>query len=170
VPTSFDVNGDATQTEETMPPNPTRYTTADSTRGDRPAEYVVLGDDHLGATIANRLHAEGREILLIHENRNPDSVPGLQGDPSDVAVMEVAGVDEASTVVVATSRDSRNFLIAQHLQSRFDVRETIVLVHTPDRCDLFADVGHEPICATSVLSEALLETIPTETQEFDQTA
>lgn len=170
VPAVFDPKNHATPKEEAMQPKRTRFTSANPPPGESPPEYFVLGGDHLGASIARRLHADGHAVVLIDETRNPDDVPGLRGDPSDVEVLEDAGVEDASTVVVATPRDSLNLLVAQHLRSRFDVPEVFVLVHAPDRREILAETGHEPICVTSLLSEALLDTIPTASQEFDRTA
>jgi len=169
MPVAFDPDDRDAPTKETIHPEPTRCTTTEPTIGDPPPEYFVLGGNHLGTAIARRLQAEGHAVALVDETHVPDDVPGLCGDPTDVEVLETARVEEASTVVVATSRDSRNLLVAQHLRSQFEVSEVIVLVHTPDRCETLADTGHEPVCVTSVLSNALLGPISTETREFDRT-
>lgn len=124
-----------------------------------PAEYVVLGGGHLGESVARSLQARDHTVRLVDETRNPDDVPTHLGDPTDVNLLAVAGVGDASTVVVATGEDSRNLLVAGIVRAHFDVPEVLVLVHVPDRHDLVAEVGHEPVCATAALTDALLDGI-----------
>ncbi|ELZ92651.1 NAD-binding protein [Haloferax sulfurifontis] len=117
--------------------------------------YYVLGGRHLGSAIARHLQAAGRAVYVIDEFHERSEIDGVRGDPADVRTLEAAGVAAASTVVVATASDSRNLLIAQLVRARFDVERVVVLVNTPDRFEMFADAGHKPVCATSVLSGTL---------------
>jgi len=135
----------------------TRLRKKTSTSDGAPAEYYVLGGEHLGASIARRLREAGHSVSLVDETQDSTETPGLRGNPSDVQVLTDAGVSENATVVAATSRDRRNLLIAQLARVHFDVAETFVLVNTPERYDLVAEVGHEPICVTSVLSDAVVD-------------
>lgn len=146
-----------------MRPNLNRFTRDESTNEETEAEYYILGGEHLGGLLARRLQADGHPVNLVDETSDPDEIPGLQGNPESVRVLEDAGVSDASTVVVATPQDRRNLLIAQLVRAHLDVPNTIVLVNNPDRYDLIADAGHEPICATTVLSNALVDTLNTTT-------
>ena len=123
------------------------------------AEYYVLGGEHVGASVAQRLHAVGHSVTLVDETHDSDEIPGLRGDPGDVRALEEAGVSAASAVVVATPSDSRNLLTAHLVHARFDVSEIVVLVNTPDRYELFAEVGYEPVCATTALSDGLVDSL-----------
>jgi trk system potassium uptake protein TrkA len=116
---------------------------------------LVLGGEQVGESIAQRLQADGYSVGLVDETLDSEVVPTNTGDPSDVRVLAEAGAARASAVVVATPRDSRNLLIAQLVRAHFDVTDVLVLVNSPDRSDLVADVGHEPVCATTALSEAV---------------
>jgi trk system potassium uptake protein TrkA len=124
-----------------------------------PPDYCVLGGDHLGAAVARRLDEQGHTVSLVDETRVPEAVPARQGDPADVDLLAEAGVAHASAVVVATREDSRNLLVAQLVSAHFDVPEVLVLVNVPERCDLVADVGHEPVCATAALTDTLLDSV-----------
>jgi trk system potassium uptake protein TrkA len=124
---------------------------------DGDAEYVVLGGGHVGAAIARRLHAAGRAVLLIDEAYEPGPVPGVRGDPRSLATLRAAGIPDGATVIAATGRDRRNLLVAQLVSTHFDVARVRALVNTPDRRDLFEDVGHEAICATDALSDAVTD-------------
>lgn len=134
-----------------------RTTTDEPTAETAPADYVVLGGSHLGESVARGLQAEGHSVALVDETRCPDDLPVHPGDPADVDLLAAAGVGEASTVVVATGDDSRNLLVAGLVRAHFDVPEVLVLVHVPDRRDVVAGAGVVPVCATSALTDALLD-------------
>jgi len=140
---------------------PTRSTGSGSSADADDATHYVLGGEHLGTAVATRLRADDHVVKVVDESYDSESfdVSGFQGDPTDVHTLETAGVADASTVVVATESDSRNLLIAQHVRANFDVPRIVVLVNAPCRVHLLEDAGHEPICATTVLSDAITETI-----------
>jgi len=131
---------------------------------DRPTEceksaHYVLGGEHLGSAIARRLREDGNTVCVVDESHDRSETPGIRGDPTDARTLETAGVDSGSTVVVATESDSRNLLIAQVVRAWFDVTDVVVLTNTPDRIDTFTEAGHDPVCATAALSDALVETL-----------
>jgi trk system potassium uptake protein TrkA len=134
-----------------------RTTADDTTAPETPPDYCVLGGGHLGEAVTRRLQAAGHEVHLVDETRTPEDLPAERGDPADVDLLAAAGVGDASTVVVATPEDGRNLLVAQLVRAHFDVPEVLVLVNVPDRCDVVADVGHEPVCATAALTDTLFE-------------
>jgi trk system potassium uptake protein TrkA len=121
--------------------------------------YYVLGGGRFGVAVARRLRADGHAVELIDESNDLSEVSGFRGDPADVRILEEAGVADASTVVVATRSDRRNFLIAQLVRANFEVPRAVVLANTPDRYDLIASAGHEPVCATSVLTDEIAESL-----------
>jgi trk system potassium uptake protein TrkA len=128
-------------------------------------DYYVLAGEHVGASIADRLSAADRSAAVIDETE--DSIGG-RGPGSDSAVLQAlrdAGIPEESTVVVATPRDGWNLLVAQLVRIHFDVADVLVLVNAPDQCDLFADAGHEPVCATTALSDAVVDALEHRTHD-----
>lgn len=149
---------------------PNRVTREESSSGGAEDEYYVLGGEHVGVAIARRLQAAGHSVTVVDEAYDSDEVPGLRGDPGDVRALREAGVSDGSTVVVATPSDSRNLLTAQLVRANFDVSEIVVLVNAPDRCDLFAEVGYEPVCATTTLSDGVVDSLEETERGFNQTA
>lgn len=118
-------------------------------------EYVVIGDGHLAHTIASNLEANGHSVTVVDESENSPKRSGQRGDPVNVRILGEAGVSSDSTVIVATRSDSRNLLIAQLARTHFDVARIFVLTNVPSRYDVVSEAGHTPVCATSVLSDAI---------------
>jgi len=135
----------------------TRRESTSETDGE--ATHYVLGGGAVGAAVVRRLRNDDRRVELIDESYDDPELPGHRGDPADARVLEDAGVKEASTVVAATGSDARNLLIAQLVRCRFGVSDIVVRVNEPDRHDPLVAAGHEPVCATTALSEALVDTV-----------
>ncbi|GAB7094779.1 hypothetical protein JCM30237_19320 [Halolamina litorea] len=123
------------------------------------ADHYVLGDGELGVSIARRLRASGHAVVIIDETVDPPDVPTVAASPTDFGALREAGVADAAVVVVATPSDRRNLLLAQSIRVRFEEPRLVVLVNTPDRVDLFADAGHDVVCATDAVSTAVAERV-----------
>lgn len=131
-----------------------------ATRGESSSEqteatHYVLGGAHVGIAIAEQLQAAGHRVAVVDDAYEPREIPGYAGDPTEFDILSDSGLGAASTVVVASRSDRRNFFIAQLVRSRFDVSRVIPFVHHPDRACAFADAGHEPFCVTTALAEAV---------------
>jgi trk system potassium uptake protein TrkA len=120
------------------------------------ADIYVLGGGAVGAAVTRRLHEEGHAAALIDESHEASDIPIRSADPNDARVLDEVGLETASTVIAATASDSRNLLIAQRVKSQFDTDHIVVLVNKPGRVAAIADSGHEPVCATTVLGDALV--------------
>ena len=127
-----------------------RSTGTDGVEGREPADYCVLSDGSVGDGIADRLRADGHDVQSLDVGLPVDDASEPQ---STVAV----GLDEASTVVVATRLDGRNLLLAQQAETRFDIDRVLVLVHDPPQLGSFEAAGHEPVCATTAPPEAVID-------------
>lgn len=136
-----------------------RLTRDNSPGNEGETEYYILGGETVARSTAKRLREEGRTVGVVDETHDDEDIPGEQGNPEDVRLLAEAGVPDASTVVVATGEDSRNLLIAQLVQVHFDVRDIFVLVNDPDRRELVAAAGHEPLCVTSIIATGLADTL-----------
>jgi len=124
---------------------------------DEQYEYFVLGGGHVGAVLARQFHDAGHAVRLVDERHEADDVSTVRGDPGVLATLEAADVRPDATVVVATRDDGRNLRLAQLVRTHFDVERVRVLANSPDHYDVFADAGHEPVCATAALSDALAD-------------
>jgi trk system potassium uptake protein TrkA len=128
-----------------------------STNEESPVEYVVLGGNHVGEAVARRLQAAGHAVRVVTEAPRETALPSVEGDPAELSTLEEAAVADAGIVVVATDTDARNLLVAQLVRANFDVPHVYVLTNQPDRVDTVDAAGHEPICATSAIADAVVE-------------
>lgn len=152
---------DATPTQMSIKPPMRPFTR--STNEESSADYVVLGGNHVGEAVASRLHAGGHDVVVVTDapssTDDPSSteVSTLEGDPAELSTLADLGLTEEATVLVATRSDARNLLVAQLVRANFDVPRTFVLTNRPDRADTVDAAGHEPICATSAIADAVVE-------------
>lgn len=123
------------------------------------AEHYVLGGGHIGEVLAKRLSEDGYRVALVDDSYDSSELPGQKGDPAELHTLKEAGLSDASTVLVVTQLDRRNLLIAQLVRTHFDVSRILVLSNIPERDTLFEEAGHEPVSATTALSDAIVDTL-----------
>jgi len=126
------------------------------TLDDSPTEYAVIGDDHVGTAVAGRLADAGHDVAVVGESADPTQARSVRGDPTDLATLSNADVAGASTVVVATRTDARGLLVAQLVRAHFGA-PAVVLTNDPDRLDTVEDAGHDSVCATTAIVDAIVE-------------
>lgn len=134
-----------------------QFTGPDPTEPD--AEYYVLGGNHVGEAVASRLHASGHDVVVVTDAPTATDLRTVAGDPTDLSTLMELGLSDAATVLVATNSDARNLLVAQLVRTQFDVPRTVVLTNDPEQMDVIQSAGHEPICATSAIADALVEDV-----------
>jgi trk system potassium uptake protein TrkA len=128
-----------------------------STNEEPPVDYVVLGGNHVGEAVAKRLQTAGSTVRVVTEVPRETTLPSVDGDPAKLSTLEDATVADAGTVIVATDTDARNLLVAQLVRANFDVPRVFVLTNQPDRVDSVDAAGHEPVCATTAIADAVVE-------------
>lgn len=124
---------------------------------DSQTTHFVLGDNHTGVAIAERLQVDGHSVTMVNETDTSDTVAVIQGNPTDIELLIESGLGTAKSVIIGTQSDARNFLIAQLVRVHFDVPQITVLVYDPERLSAVAEAGHEPLCVTTVVSETVVE-------------
>lgn len=116
-------------------------------------DVYVLGGGAVGTVLTKRLREGGHAVTLV----DPSEEATHRGDPTDFGALADVGIDSASTVVVAMPTDSESLLVAQQARVRFGVVRVLVLVNHPDRVAVLSDAGHDPLCASTVLADAVLD-------------
>jgi trk system potassium uptake protein TrkA len=132
-----------------------------------PSRYIIIvGCGRLGSNLANRLSREGHALVVI--DRDEATFDGLsadfsgfrlEGDATQVAVLEQARLDKADTLIAATHEDNVNLMVAQVARRIFGVARVVARVFDPRREQVYARLGIETICPTSVAAEMFLEAV-----------
>jgi len=128
-----------------------------ATNAESPIDYVVLGGNHVGEAVASRLHAGGHDVVVVTDAPASTDLRTIEGDPTDPSTLVDLDLTEEVTVLVATPSDARNLLVAQLVRTTLDVPRTFVLTNRPDRADSVDAAGHQPICATTAIADAVVE-------------
>jgi NhaP-type Na+/H+ or K+/H+ antiporter len=98
---------------------------------------MIIGADHLGRLLAQRLHACGRQVVLMDINpqycraAHAEGLTAYCGDALSVDRLEEAGARYADTVVAMTRNQELNTLIAQRVRDNFRVERILALAEDP---------------------------------------
>jgi voltage-gated potassium channel len=86
---------------------------------DRLSGHVVIcGYGIFGRTVAERLRADGRDVVAIErdaaefERIDTDEIPAIRGDARQEAVLQDAGIENAAVIVAAIDDSNANIQIA----------------------------------------------------------
>lgn len=101
--------------------------------------FIVAGGSRLGANIAFTVSKHKKDVTLIDldpkafHKLNPDySGYTVEGDASDISVLEHAGINRAYVVIAATDDDNTNIMISQIAKVVFEVPNVIARLYSPD--------------------------------------
>ncbi|MFL5962059.1 MAG: NAD-binding protein [Gaiellaceae bacterium] len=124
---------------------------------------IVIGSGRVGANVALQLQGSGWDVTVVDENEDAlgrlgESWAGgfVVGHGMDLQLLREAGIEEADAVVVTTSGDNTNLVIAQGAQKLFEVPTVVVRVLDPARAQFYATRGLRIVCPTSAAIETLV--------------
>lgn len=100
---------------------------------------LIIGCGRLGASVANKIGKEGRNILIVDENKNAfelldDNYTGekVVGDVIDVHTLENAHIMTANEIIITTGDDNLNIYIALLARKIYDVPHVYVRLDDPE--------------------------------------
>lgn len=78
--------------------------------------FVIIGGGRVGRAAGHAFDAAGRSFRIIEQqaSRIRDPAVYVEGDAADLAVLEAAGIDGASAVVITTHDDDVNIYLAMY--------------------------------------------------------
>jgi trk system potassium uptake protein TrkA len=130
---------------------------------------VVAGGGKVGANLTRSLIRLGHEVTLIEQRRDKfDQLEQefehqvLQGDATELFVLERAGLGRPPDIVIAaTGDDEDNIVICQLSREKYDVPKVIARVNDPRNQANFDLLGIAPtVCATSNLLALVEHEVP----------
>lgn len=127
---------------------------------------VVVGCGRLGTVLAEQLGAQGHRVTVI--DPRPDALDRIApefsgfrvvGNATELAVLERADVRRADLVLVTTSDDNANLMIAQVAARVLGVRAVVARVVDPAREALYDGLGIETVCPGTLAALAFIDRI-----------
>jgi trk system potassium uptake protein TrkA len=129
---------------------------------------VVVGGGKVGYYLTKTLVNEGYEVLLIEKDAAKVSTWSerfgavvLQGDGSEVAILEKAGVARADVLIATSGDDEDNLIVAQLGQHLFNVPKVIARINNPKNEEIFRRLGVTyTVSQTNIILSRIEEEIP----------
>ncbi len=125
---------------------------------------VIVGGGNVGYYLAKALTNTTHEVLLMEKDRNLHrqlaeelGEVAMQGDGSEVRLLEEAGVGRADVVVAVTAEDDDNLVICQMAKMKFNVPRTIARINDPRNEGLFQQLGIDATVSSTKIIYNLLE-------------
>jgi trk system potassium uptake protein TrkA len=136
---------------------------------------VVIGCGRVGSAVARELAEDGWDVTAVDEKEEALARLGsrwaggfIVGHGMDAEILRRAGVPDADAVVVATSGDNTNLVIAQVVEKRWAVPCVVVRVLDPARADFYAERGMRTICPTQTAISALSTAVRKESKQAEE--
>jgi trk system potassium uptake protein TrkA len=130
---------------------------------------IVAGGGKVGSNVARSLLAMGHEVTLIEQERERFEqleaelgVVVLEGDATEIHVLERAGIARPPDIVLAvTGDDEDNLVISQLAKEGYGVPKAIARVNDPRNQQHFDLLGiTQTVCATSGLLGLVEHEVP----------
>jgi trk system potassium uptake protein len=127
---------------------------------------VVVGCGRLGSQLANQLSRDGDSVVVIDsdETKFNDLSPDfsgfrIEGDATHITVLKDAKLKKADVLIATTHEDNVNLMVAQVARKIFNVPQVLARVFDPKREKIYAQLGIDTICPTSVAAEMFLRAV-----------
>jgi trk system potassium uptake protein TrkA len=127
---------------------------------------VIVGCGRLGSRLANQLSRAGNSVVVIDRDEatfsdlSPDfSGFRVDGDATQMAVLKEAKLNKADILIATTHEDNVNLMVAQVARGIFSVSLVLARVFDPKREEVYAQLGIDTICPTSVAEEMFLRAV-----------
>jgi trk system potassium uptake protein TrkA len=130
---------------------------------------IVVGGGKVGANLTRTLTAKGHEVAVIEAKpERADRLEGefghrvVQGDGTELFVLERAGITRPPDIVVAvTGDDEDNLVISQLARERYGVKKVIARVNDPRNQAHFDLLGISPtVCPTQRIMALIEHEVP----------
>jgi trk system potassium uptake protein TrkA len=127
---------------------------------------VIVGCGRLGSYLANRLSHEGNSVVIIDKdeatfNNLSHDFSGfrIDGDTTQLEVLNEAKLKNADILIAATHDDNVNLMVAQIARNIFKVPQVLARVFDAGREEVYAQLGIDTICPTSVAAGMFLDAV-----------
>jgi len=138
---------------------------------------IIVGGGKVGYFLVKTILANKIQVVLIE--KDPErarqisdelNIEVLQGDGSDIAILEEAGMQDAEIVAAVTGNDEENLVVCQIIKARFPKQKTIARINNPKNVEMFKSLGvDKTVCSTKVIADLIDTEISTGQVKIIQT-
>lgn len=127
---------------------------------------LIAGGGRTGTTLATLLIEQNHQVRLVemrreilaHLHRDLPTEVIYEGNPTDPAVLEEAGIEKAQVVAACTTFDADNLTICYLARHKYKVPRTIARVNNPRNAWLFDSKFHVDVAlSTAEIMASLIE-------------
>lgn len=125
---------------------------------------IIVGCGRLGTILVNRLSLLGHSIVII--DNDPDTFKELsndfsgftiEGDATEVSVLEKAKVDKADLFLALTNNDNINLMVAQIAKNIYRVQNVMARVYDPKREVIYRNMNISTICPMMLAADEFVK-------------
>lgn len=127
---------------------------------------VIIGCGRLGSLLANQLSRDGNSVVVIDRdgstfNDLSTDFSGfrVEGDATQMSVLQEVKLKKVDVLIATTHEDNVNLMVAQVARKIFGIPHVIARVFDPKREEVYAQLGIETICPTSVAASKFIQAI-----------
>jgi len=130
-------------------------------------ETLVLGGGPVGLELATELASRDQPVVFVGEEPAVGRAreAGLTAQESTLETAASSVDRSAPTVVVATTSDARNLLLAAAAPRTFGAERVVALLNDPDRRTAFDDAGIETMCVSRAVARATTDSVAVAEEE-----
>jgi len=117
---------------------------------------VILGSGRVGSRLANALVDKGHTLVVVDESERKfkalnehSDIHRIEGNIFDDEISNRAFSEVADVFIVVTGKDNVNVMVAQAIQTKYQIKKILTRIFDPDLADVYRMLGFEIICPTS---------------------
>lgn len=124
---------------------------------------IIVGGGKVGYFLVKTILANSIQVVLIEKDpqrarqiSDELNIEVLQGDGSDISMLEEAGMHDAEIVAAVTGSDEENLVVCQIIKARFPKQKTIARINNPKNIEMFKSLGvDKTVCSTKVIADLI---------------
>lgn len=124
---------------------------------------IIVGGGKVGYYLINTLKDKKYDVVLIESNirvcekiAEEFEIEVINGDGTNIDILNEAGADNAEVVAAVTGKDAENFVICHIVNLNFDVSKTVARINNPKNREVFKALGvTDTVCSTEVIANII---------------
>lgn len=131
-------------------------------------EIIIAGGGYFGSVLASQIDLDDNQVTVIDINGQTlndfqSAFPGrtVEGDASNIEILRLAGINDASAVISATDDDHVNLMITRIASEIYGIQTVIAIVHDAGILSVKEEYNFSILCPTLLVSQNILAALKT---------